>query len=194
MNSLAELAKAIGKLVLVGGVGAWVVWHNRAAALQLVSVPVAASIPQMGHLIGASFMMIVGAMLLIVTIDVPYQLYEHNKKLKMTKQEVCQESKETEDDPMVQGRIRSLQREAARRRMMAAIPTADVVVTNPTHYAVALKYSEMGMRAPRGGSERFASVGGSHQRNCHRKSCADFGSTTTGASLAYTYPIRRLHP
>lgn len=148
MNSLAELAKAIGKLVLVGGVGAWVVWHNRAAALQLVSVPVASSIPQMGHLIGASFMMIVGAMLLIVTIDVPYQLYEHNKKLKMTKQEVCQESKETEDDPMVQGRIRSLQREAARRRMMAAIPTADVVVTNPTHYAVALKYSEMGMRAP----------------------------------------------
>lgn len=148
MNSLVELAKAVGKSVLVGGVGAWVVWHNREAALQLVSVPVAASIPQMGHLIGASFMMIVGAMLLIVAIDVPYQLYEHNKKLKMTKQEVRQESKETEGDPMVKGRIRSLQREASRRRMMAAIPTADVVVTNPTHYAVALKYSEIGMRAP----------------------------------------------
>lgn len=101
-----------------------------------------ASIPQMGHLVGASFMLIVGAMLLIVAIDVPFQLWDHNKKLMMSKEEVRQESKETEGDPMVKGRIRSLQREAARRRMMAAIPTADVVVTNPTHYAVALKYSE----------------------------------------------------
>jgi flagellar biosynthetic protein FlhB len=66
----------------------------------------------------------------------------------MTKEEVRQEAKETEGDPMVKGRIRSLQREAARRRMMAAIPTADVVVTNPTHYAVALKYSDKGSRAP----------------------------------------------
>lgn len=148
MNSVVELSKALAKSILVGGVGAWVVWDHREAALQLVSVPVAASIPQMGHLIGVSFLLIVGAMLLIVAIDVPYQLYEHNKKLKMTKEEVRQEAKETEGDPMVKGRIRSLQREAARRRMMAAIPTADVVVTNPTHYAVALKYSEMGMRAP----------------------------------------------
>jgi flagellar biosynthetic protein FlhB len=102
----------------------------------------------MGHLVGASFMAIVGAMLLIVLIDVPFQLWDHNKKLMMTKEEVRQEAKETEGDPMVKGRIRSLQREAARRRMMAAIPTADVVVTNPTHYAVALKYSDKGRRAP----------------------------------------------
>jgi flagellar biosynthetic protein FlhB len=87
-------------------------------------------------------------MLLIVAIDVPFQLWEHNKSLMMTKEEVRQESKETEGDPMVKGRIRTLQREAARKRMMAAIPTADVVVTNPTHYAVALKYSDQGMRAP----------------------------------------------
>jgi flagellar biosynthetic protein FlhB len=148
MNSLVELAKAVGKSVLVGGIGAWVIWHNKEAALQLGTLPLAAAIPQMGHLVGSSFMIIVGAMLLIVAIDVPFQLWEHNKKLMMTKEEVRQESKETEGDPMVKGRIRSLQREAARRRMMAAIPTADVVVTNPTHYAVALKYSETGMRAP----------------------------------------------
>lgn len=147
-NSLVELAKAIGKSILVGGVGAWVVWHNKDAVMMLGAQSVAASIPEMGHLVGSSFMMIVGAMFLIVAIDVPFQLWEHNKKLMMTKEEVRQESKESEGDPMVKGRIRSLQREAARRRMMAAIPTADVVVTNPTHYSVALKYSETGMGAP----------------------------------------------
>jgi len=147
-NALVELAKAIGKSVLVGGVAAWVIWHNKDAVMALGTQAAAASIPQIGHLVGASFMMIAGAMLLIVAIDVPFQLWDHNKKLMMTKEEVRQESKETEGDPMVKGRIRSLQREAARRRMMAAIPTADVVVTNPTHYAVALKYGDKGMRAP----------------------------------------------
>ncbi|MDZ4200590.1 MAG: flagellar biosynthesis protein FlhB [Gallionella sp.] len=147
-HSLIELAKAIGKSVIVGGVGAWVVWHNMEEVMTLSSQSPSVAIAEMGHLIGLSFMAIVGAMLLIVMIDVPFQLWDHNKKLMMTKEEVRQEHKETEGDPMVKGRIRSLQREAARRRMMAAIPTADVVVTNPTHYAVALKYSDKGMRAP----------------------------------------------
>lgn len=147
-TALVELVKAIGKSILVGGIAAWVIWHNKDAVMALGTQAAAASIPQMGHLIGASFMTIVGAMLLIVLIDVPFQLWDHNKKLMMTKEEVRQESKETEGDPHVKGRIRQLQREAARRRMMAAIPTADVVVTNPTHYAVALKYNETGMRAP----------------------------------------------
>src|SRR3989338_5901578 len=147
-TALVELAKAIGKSILVGGVAAWVIWSNKDAVMALGMQATAASIPQIGHLVGASFMTIVGAMLLIVAIDVPFQLWDHNKKLMMTKEEVRQESKETEGDPMVKGRIRSLQREAARRRMMAAIPTADVVVTNPTHYAVALKYGDKGMRAP----------------------------------------------
>ena len=147
-TALVELAKAIGKSILVGGVAAWVIWSNKDAVMALGMQATAASIPQIGHLVGASFMTIVGAMLLIVAIDVPFQLWDHNKKLMMTKEEVRQESKETEGDPMVKGRIRSLQREAARRRMMAEIPTADVVVTNPTHYAVALKYGDKGMRAP----------------------------------------------
>lgn len=147
-NSLMELAKAIGKSVVVGGIGAWVVWHNRDAVLQLVTMPAVQSIPQMGDLIWWSFAAIMLGMLLIVAIDVPFQLYEHTRKLKMTRQEVRQEAKETEGDPQVKGRIRSMQRELARRRMMSAIPTADVVVTNPTHYAVALKYSENKMRAP----------------------------------------------
>ncbi len=141
MNSLVELSKAIAKSVVVGGVAAWVIWHHKEEVMALASQNLSAAIPQIGHLLVISFMSVVGAMLLIVLVDVPFQLWEHNKKLMMTKEEVRQEAKETEGDPMVKGRIRNLQREAARRRMMAAIPTADVVVTNPTHYAVALKYS-----------------------------------------------------
>ena len=147
-QSLVELTKAIGKAIVVGGIATWVIWHNRDDVLELATISTISAIPQMGSLVGGSFMAIVGAMLIIVAIDVPFQLYDHNKKLMMTKEEVRKESKETEGDPMVKGRIRSMQREMARRRMMEAIPTADVVVTNPTHYSVALKYSDSGMRAP----------------------------------------------
>ncbi len=141
VNSLVELSKAIAKSLVVGGVATWVIWHHKEDVMALGNQNLSSAIPQIGHLLISSFMSVVGAMLLIVLVDVPFQLWEHNKKLMMTKEEVRQEAKETEGDPMVKGRIRNLQREAARRRMMAAIPTADVVVTNPTHYAVALKYS-----------------------------------------------------
>jgi flagellar biosynthetic protein FlhB len=147
-HALVELAKALGKSILVAGIAAWVIWHHRDEVMALSSLSLNEAIPQVGHLVSSSFMSIVGALLLIVMIDVPFQLWDHNKKMMMTKEEVRQESRETEGDPMVKGRIRQLQREVARRRKMAAIPTADVVVTNPTHYAVALKYSDNGMRAP----------------------------------------------
>jgi len=147
-NSLMELGKAIAKSLVVGGVGTLVIWHNKDAVLLLVSEPLAHAIPHLGSLVWGSFAAIMGGMLLIVAVDVPFQLWEHNKKLKMTKEEVRQEAKETEGDPQVKARIRSMQREMARRRMMAEIPKADVVVTNPTHFSVALKYSDNKMRAP----------------------------------------------
>ena len=147
-NSLVELIKAIAKAVLVGGIGAWVIWHNKDAVMLLMTQPLAAAIPQLGYLMWVCFVTIMGGMLLIVAIDVPFQLYQHNKKLMMTKEEVRQEAKESEGNPEVKGRIRRMQREMAQRRMMAEIPTADVVVTNPTHFSVALRYSETGMRAP----------------------------------------------
>jgi flagellar biosynthetic protein FlhB len=147
-NSLVELTKALGKAIIVGGVATWVIWHHRDDVIQLASLSVTTAIAQTGYLVTGSFLAIVSGMLLIVAIDVPFQLWSHNKKLMMTKEEVRQESKETDGNPEVKGRIRSMQREAARRRMMSAIPTADVVVTNPTHYSVALKYSDKGMSAP----------------------------------------------
>jgi flagellar biosynthetic protein FlhB len=148
VNSLMELAKAIAKTVLVGGIGALVIWHNKQEVLLLVSEPIVIAIPHLGSLVWFSFAAIMGGLLLIAAVDVPFQLYEHNKKLKMTKEEVRQENKETEGDPQIKARVRSMQREMARRRMMSEIPTADVVVTNPTHFSVALKYSENKMRAP----------------------------------------------
>ncbi len=147
-NSLMELGKAIAKALVVGGVGTLVIWHNKDTVLLLVSEPLARAIPHLGSLVWGSFAAIMGGMLIIVAVDVPFQLWEHNKKLKMTKEEVRQEAKETEGDPQVKQRIRSMQREMARRRMMAEIPTADVVVTNPTHFSVALKYSDNKMHAP----------------------------------------------
>jgi flagellar biosynthesis protein FlhB len=147
-HALVELAKALGKAIIVGGVATWVIWHHRDDVLQLASLSITTAISQIGYLVVGSFLAIVAAMLIIVAIDVPFQLWDHNKKLMMTKEEVRQENKETEGNPEVKGRIRHMQREAARRRMMSAIPTADVVVTNPTHYSVALKYSDKGMSAP----------------------------------------------
>jgi len=94
------------------------------------------------------FLILVSVLALVVAIDVPFQIWQYFDKLKMTKDQVKQEMKEMQGDPQVKGRIRSLQMQAARRRMMAAVPTADIVVTNPTHYSVALSY-KAGMGAPK---------------------------------------------
>ena len=147
-SGLAELVKAIAKALLVGGVAVWVLWKERGDIFALFGQPIEAGLPQAGRLVTYSFMMIVMAMLIIVAIDVPFQWWQYHNKLKMSKQEVKQESKEMEGNPEVRGRIRQLQREAARKRMMSAVPTADVIVTNPTHFAVALAYKS-GMGAPK---------------------------------------------
>lgn len=94
------------------------------------------------------FLLLCCSIFLIVVIDAPFQLWKHQKDLKMTKQEVKDEHKDSEGSPEVKGRIRRLQMEMANRRMMQEVPKADVVVTNPTHYAVALKYEDNGARAP----------------------------------------------
>jgi flagellar biosynthetic protein FlhB len=107
------------------------------------------AIKGVGSLIGGSLVILASTLILIALIDVPFQLWEHNRQLKMTQKEVRDEMKETDGRPEVKGRIRSLQREMAQRRMMEEVPKADVVVTNPTHYAVALRYDQDGMLAPK---------------------------------------------
>jgi hypothetical protein len=126
----------------------WVLWSERGDLLAMFSQSIPVGLASAGHLLNFSFFAIVSAMLLIVAVDVPFQLWQYHDKLKMSRQEVKQEGKELEGNPEVKGRIRQLQREAARKRMMAAVPAADVIVTNPTHYAVALAYKS-GMGAPK---------------------------------------------
>ncbi|MHB1053001.1 MAG: flagellar biosynthesis protein FlhB [Thiobacillus sp.] len=148
-QGLIELVKSLAKVGLLGGVAAWLIWSNLDAIFSLSLESPSLAIRHMGDLIGKVFLLASGAMILIVVIDLPYQLWSHHNKLKMTKEELRQEAKESEGDPHLKARIRSQQREVARRRMMSEIPTADVVITNPTHFAVALKYSEGKMGAPR---------------------------------------------
>jgi flagellar biosynthetic protein FlhB len=149
LRGAIEMGKAVLKTVLVGGVAVWVVWSERAEIFSLSNEPLHAAVVHLGHLLSHTFLIITGAFALIVVIDVPFQIWDHRRQLRMTKEEVRQEFKETEGNPEIKSRIRGMQREAARRRMMAEVPKADVIVTNPTHYAVALRYRDDAMRAPR---------------------------------------------
>lgn len=148
LHGLVELVKALLKASLVGAISIWTIWNHKESVLSLIGAPFAASAGHMAELVIMSFLAIAGAMALVAAVDVPFRLWDHHRKLKMTKEEVRQENKETEGDPHVKARIRAQQRAMARKRMMAEIPKADVIVTNPTHYSIALKYEDK-MRAPR---------------------------------------------
>ncbi|HCT26196.1 flagellar biosynthesis protein FlhB [Herbaspirillum chlorophenolicum] len=149
INSLAELLKAVLKTLLVGTV-AWLAIKSQIDAVMGLGVEsLKTSSQHSAHLLWISFVIIVSSLIFIAILDVPYQIWNYGKKLRMTREEVKKEHKEAEGDPHIKGKIRAMQRAMARRRMMAEVPTADVVVTNPTHYAVALKYAEGKMGAPK---------------------------------------------
>lgn len=148
-NALVELFKALAKTLVVGVVAWFVVMSEKEAVLGLTVEPLLAGSTHLAHLVAMSFLYMVGGLGLIAAIDGPYQMWHYADKLKMTRQEVIQESKESDGNPQMKGKIRQMQREMSKRRMMADVPTADVVVTNPTHYAVALKYTDGQGGAPR---------------------------------------------
>jgi flagellar biosynthetic protein FlhB len=148
-NGLIQLGKAVVKTLLIGGVATWVIWSERTEILLLISEPLNAALAHLAMLLGQNFLLIAGAFALVVAIDIPFQIWSHSRELRMTKEEVREELKETEGNPQIKARVRSLQREVARRRMMAEVPKADVIVTNPAHFAVALQYREPAMAAPR---------------------------------------------
>ena len=148
IQAASEGLKALLKSLLIGGVATWVIWGERGDLIGLVSMPLDRAQIHLIGLMEHTFQIVVGAMLVLVLLDVPFQLWQYTKNLRMTKEEVKQEYKEQEGSPEVKGRIRQLQREAARRRMMQEIPKANVIITNPTHYAVAIHYED-GMAAPK---------------------------------------------
>lgn len=147
-NAAVELVKAIGKTILVGTVAWMTISSQFNSVLGLGMEPIHAGGAHLGHILLVSFLFIVGGLVVIALIDAPYQMWHYANKLKMTREELRQEAKESDGNPEIKAKIRRQQQEMARRRMMSEVPKADVVVTNPTHYAVALKYTEGKMGAP----------------------------------------------
>ncbi|MEE8320243.1 MAG: flagellar biosynthesis protein FlhB [Gammaproteobacteria bacterium] len=149
VKGLMELAKALAKFVLILGLAVILLWWKLD---DLLGVGRSSLMPALGeganHIL-ISFLIISAATILIAAVDVPFQIWEHNRQLKMTKQEIKDELKETEGRPEVKSKLRALQQELAFQRMMEEVPKADVIVTNPAHYAVALRYDQATMRAPR---------------------------------------------
>ncbi|MDA8589756.1 flagellar biosynthesis protein FlhB [Luminiphilus sp.] len=148
-KGLIELVKALLKFFLVLGVAALIYKFLERDVMSLITLDVREGIARSGSMIMVALVLLSATLVLIAAIDVPFQLWSHNKQMRMTKQEIKDESKETDGRPEVKSRIRQLQHEASQRRMLQDVPDADVVITNPTHFSVALKYDKDGSGAPR---------------------------------------------
>lgn len=154
-QALVELLKALGKFLVVLSVALLVLSAYQDDLLSIAKQPLDLAIMHSVEIVGWCALWMACGLIIIAAVDVPFQLWDNKQKLMMTKQEVKDEYKDSEGKPEVKSRIRQLQREAAQRRMMQAVPEADVVITNPTHFAVALKYD-----GDKGGAPRLVAKGG----------------------------------
>jgi flagellar biosynthetic protein FlhB len=148
VRGIAELAKAYAKFLLVGTIAVVFLRAKTVELLGLSGEPLNSAILHATNLTSQAFLALAGALGIIAAIDVPLTLRQYMKQLGMSRQEVREEHRESDGAPEVKGRIRRLQQDLARRRMLQEVPKADVVITNPTHYSVALRYDEKRMRAP----------------------------------------------
>jgi flagellar biosynthetic protein FlhB len=149
LRAPVEALKSFAKFLVVAVVCGILLRQRAGELFVLGSEPLEAGLLHAAHIIAWSFVGMSAVLILIAAVDVPFQLWDHTNKLKMTKQEVKDENKQTEGSPELKGRIRTVQRRMAQQRMMHDVPGADVVVTNPTHYAVALRYDQADMGAPK---------------------------------------------
>lgn len=149
LNSLIELGKAMLKVLVIGVLATLLFEHERDRLLSLPFLPLGEAVGQGARVVVDAVLWLGGGLLLIAAVDVPWQILHHAQQLKMTKQEVKQEYEQSEGKPEVKGRIRRLQQAFSQGRMMEAVPKADVIITNPTHYAVALQYTAGKDKAPR---------------------------------------------
>jgi len=148
MKGLMELFKALAKFVLVMTIAVLILWSQYEMYMLLGVKSVEPAIAQAGNLLMWAFILLSCATILVAAIDVPFQLWDHAKQLKMTLQEVKDEYKQTEGNPEMKRKVRETQMAMAEKRMMEEVPKADVIITNPTHYAVALKYDQSTSGAP----------------------------------------------
>jgi flagellar biosynthetic protein FlhB len=149
LRGASELGKALLKLTVIGGVCAVIVSWIFRDVLALAHMEPRAAIGRGAGLMGWAFVWLCASLALVAIVDVPLQLFQFKRMLRMTRQEVRDEAKESDGRPETKQRIRRMQQQLAQRRMMHKVPTADVVIVNPTHFAVALKYDPKQMRAPR---------------------------------------------
>jgi flagellar biosynthetic protein FlhB len=148
VRSLIELVKSLLKFGLILGIMALLVEIYLPEFIYLTRLPLVEALIRASDVMTVSFVILCCSLLIVVAIDVPFSLWEYKKKLKMTLQEVKDEMKQTEGRPEVKGKVRQLQQELSQGRMLEEVPKADVIVTNPTHFAVAIKYDEGGSGAP----------------------------------------------
>ncbi|MHB1542349.1 MAG: flagellar biosynthesis protein FlhB [Steroidobacteraceae bacterium] len=144
-----ELAKALAKFLLVAGTALLALRVEAARMLALGREPLVPAVVAAARLVADALMIMAGSLGLLAAIDVPWQLWRHHRELRMTREEVRDENRQSEGAPETKGRVRRAQRDLVRRRMLHEVPKANVIVTNPTHFAVALRYEENRMRAPR---------------------------------------------
>ena len=149
MRSLAEFVRGLLKLAVVGSVAMFLILPEVAHLNKLIGMEMIQLLGETKALLAKLLIGVVSIVAAIAAIDVIYQRLQHMREMRMSRQEIKDEFKETEGDPLVKGRLRQLRMERTRRRMMAQVPQSDVVVTNPTHYAVALKYDPGSMAAPK---------------------------------------------
>ncbi|WP_419902525.1 flagellar biosynthesis protein FlhB [Kiloniella sp.] len=149
IQSVMNFVKGMAKLLIMGGIIGFVIWPKRTIVPQLSELTVQQIMLTLLDWTTLILVAVVAVMAIIAGLDYLFQYFQYIKKLKMSKQEVKDEMKQSEGDPMVKGRLRQLRLEKARQRMMASVPNADVVITNPTHFAVALEYNGMMMEAPK---------------------------------------------
>lgn len=215
-EALAELLRSLLRVLLIGGVGAWVIHRGFSQLLALPRMDLAVAVGASARTVLFALLAMAGALGLLAAIDVPWQHWNWRSKLKMTKQELRDELKESEGNPELKARVRQVARQMSQRRMMEAVPTADVIVTNPTHYAVALKYQAGKMRAPtvvaKGVDElalQIRKVGAAHRvgiieapplaRALYRHAQVDREIPASlyaavAQVLSYVYQLKRWHP
>ena len=147
-QGLIELVKSILKILLLGSIAIYFLWMAKNELYGLSEETFPSAFIHAMELISWQFLLVTLGMIIVAAIDVPYQIWTNTRQLKMTKQEVKDESKNTDGNPEIKGKQRQIQRELAMQRMMGDVPKADVIITNPTHYAVALQYDTKGSGAP----------------------------------------------
>jgi len=148
LRALVEFVKSLLKFIVITVAVGWVIWLEREELILLAQWPLIGTLKYVGAMVVKTGLTAGVLLLVLAVFDYFYQRYDHEKKLRMSKQEVKDELKRTEGDPLIRSRIKERQRALAMRRMMQEVPHADVVITNPTHYAVALKYDMDKMPSP----------------------------------------------